>query len=57
MVHNMSFLPITNIKFDASKFEISSTLSAQEICAAVLQEEVSIVDEVLHNLPQMCKDG
>ena len=31
MVHNMSFLPTTNIKFHG-KFDILSTLSGQDMC-------------------------
>ena len=56
MVHNMSaFLPITNIKFHANlRFWAPSQ---HRNCAAVLQGEVSIVDQVFHNLPPMCKDG
>ena len=54
MVHNMSFLPVTNIKFHTNlRFWAHSQ---HRKCAAILQGEVSIVDEVFHNLPQMCKD-
>ena len=55
MVHNMSFLPITNIKFHAN---LRFWAPSQHIkCAAVLQGEVYIVHEVFHNLPPMYKDG
>ena len=55
MVHSMSFLPITNITFHANVRCWAP--SQQSKWAAVLQGEVSIVDEVLHNLPEMYKDG
>ena len=55
MVHNMSFLPITNIKFNANSIFLGP--SQHRKCAAVLQGEAFTVDEGFHNLPHMCKDG
>ena len=66
MIHNMPFLPITNIKFHSSlRFRAPSR---HRKYADVLQEVVyiddevfhnlpKIDDEVFHNLPKMCKDG
>ena len=55
MVHNISFLPITNIKFNANL--IFCAPSQHRKCAAVLQGEAFTVDEGFHNLSQMSKDG
>ena len=50
-------ITVNNNHHISCKFEVLSTLSAHEMCYAMLQGEVSPANEVIHNLPRMYKDG